>query len=375
MIWFHLYHTSSARDVGTLYQARNAINARNVTKDPTNNYYAASELLDKFLDAYLIVGALTHFGMASVDGQPSVNHYEGPPNDLQYKKAYVEGTVRSFVEKHVINQMPEMIPDAPTSDELVCQYCGKKYQRPTYFKKHQEKEHGHVSEDSPETVCKSKEDMVYNYTHNVLVLLLLRANHNDAIHLGDGKQVVGLYKFFYLFYKISNCPKYAFATLELLAQLSCLLTPRMSYSLTWNCFVNHKGKVDSNHPMDLDLEHDNKYFKNDIHSYRGEITDRSIDRVSRSVESTNAILDSYDNNTAVRRPSGRHTRRSTEEDVMLLVEHLQEADVYSSIPGRFHLAFPKMKHNLFEAMDMGRLKSWISNSIKKFSKKNYYKLL
>lgn len=36
-------------------------------------------------------------------------------------------------------------------------------------------------------------------------------------------------------------------------------------SLTWNRFVNHSGEVDAIHPMDLDLEHDNTYFKNDIY--------------------------------------------------------------------------------------------------------------
>jgi hypothetical protein len=71
-----LYDTSSARDVGTIYHARNVIDARNVTKDSKNNYYAASELLDKFLDAYLIAGALQHFGMASIHDEPTVNTYE-----------------------------------------------------------------------------------------------------------------------------------------------------------------------------------------------------------------------------------------------------------------------------------------------------------
>ena len=210
-----MYDTSSARDVGTIYHARNVIDARNVTKDPKNNYYAASELLDKFLDAYLIAGALQHFGMASIHDEPTVNTYDGLPNDTAQKEAYVNSTVHSFVKKYVINQVPELSQDAPVSNDLVCRFCGKKYARPTYLKKHEEQKHGCRSEHSPEITGKSKiEDGIYNYTHNVLVLLLLRANHNDAIHLGDGKRVIDVYKFFYLFYKVSNCPKYAFATLS-----------------------------------------------------------------------------------------------------------------------------------------------------------------
>ena len=159
-------------------------------------------------------------------------------------------------------------------------------------------------------------------------MLLLRENHNDAIRLGDGERVVRLYKVYTLFFKISKCPKYALATLELQAQLNCLLTPRMAYSLTWNRFVNHKGQVDSNHPMDLDLEHDNKYFKTDIHSFRGEITDKSITRVSRSVEGSQAVLSSFDKSSSVAKPSGRHTQLSTKDDVLTLVEHLVQAQVF-----------------------------------------------
>ena len=116
-----------------------------------------------------------------------------------------------------------------------------------------------------------------------------------------------------LFFKISKCPKHAFAMLHLQAQVNCLLTPRMSYSLIWNRFVNHQGAIDTNHAMDLDIDHDNKSFKNDCHFYRGEITDKSIDRESRSMEKSDAILYNFDKITSVKKPSGRHTRMSIEE--------------------------------------------------------------
>jgi hypothetical protein len=275
----------SARDTGTLYQVRNLIDARNVTKDPSNNYYAAKELLDKFRDAYLINGALFHFGMTSVDSEPTKNVYEGPQNHNPSKEEYVRKIVRSFIDEHVMNDIQDIdLNSTALENNLACRYCGKQYVRPTWLRKHEEREHGHNINTSD--TDQNSEDKVYNYTHQVLVLLLLQMNHNDAINIGDGGRVIRLYKFFYLYFKISNCPKYAYATLELLAQVNGLLSPRMAYSLTWNRFVNHQGRLNSNHPMDLDLEHDNKCFKNDICSYRGEITERSVNRVGRSVEST-----------------------------------------------------------------------------------------
>lgn len=78
---------------------------------------------------------------------------------------------------------------------------------------------------------------------------------------------------------------------------------------------NHQGKIDTNFPMDLDVEHDNKAFKNEIHSFKGDITDKSIARVSHSTESTNAILEAYDKSTHVKKPSGKHTSISTNDQM------------------------------------------------------------
>ena len=50
---------------------RNPIDARNVSNDPHNHYYASADFIDKVTDAYLIRGALVHFGMASVEEKPT----------------------------------------------------------------------------------------------------------------------------------------------------------------------------------------------------------------------------------------------------------------------------------------------------------------
>ena len=79
-IWHHLYDTKSARDTGALYAMRNAVDARNVSNDPQNCYYAI-EFIDKVTDTYFINGALVDLGMASVEDQPTRNIYEGSALD------------------------------------------------------------------------------------------------------------------------------------------------------------------------------------------------------------------------------------------------------------------------------------------------------
>ena len=350
------------------------LDARNVSDDPHSNFYAASEFADKVLNAYLIVGAMNHHGMQSLDGEPTVNKYNGLLNDPEGKKQHVCTVIRSFIEQHVINQVPEMNTTAPISNDLTCRFCKRKYVQAPVLRKHEEKKHGFkpTAIEMADEIQSGGSDKVYNYTHQVLILLLLRLNHNNAISLGDGERIIRLYKFFCLYFKVSNCPKYAIATLQLLVQVNCLLSPRLAYSLTWNRFVNNQGHVDTNFPMDLSVEHDNKAFKNDIHSFRGEITDKSIARVSKSVEPTNTILASYDKTTCVKTPSGKYLLKSTEEDILLLVDHLQHLKIYAQIPGRKHSAFPNMPHNLLGEIEPEKLKGWISTRLRKFSKKHFY---
>ena len=77
--------------------------------------------------------------------------------------------------------------------------------------------------------------------------------------------------------------------------------------------------------------------------------------------------------TQIWKPSGKHTEVSTEGDISALVEQFLEADLYRKIPGRKHSAFPEMKHNLLTDLNVDELKSWIFNSLKKFSRKHFYK--
>lgn len=50
----------------------------------------------------------------------------------------------------------------------------------------------------------------------------------------------------------------------------------------------------------------------------------------------------YVRNTAVRRPSGRQTRLSPEDEILAIVEQLQQANVYMLIPGRSHSTYPSI---------------------------------
>lgn len=107
---------------------------------------------------------------------------------------------------------------------------------------------------------------------------------------------------------------------------------------------------------------------------RGKLLTGASQGVSHSPGPINEILSAYDNSTHIRKPSGKHTEMSTDDDVMTLVDQFMEVDLYNSIAGRKHSAFPDMKKNMLADINVEDLKSWISKSLKTFARKHFYQL-
>lgn len=73
VIWLHLYDTTSSGDKGTLYAARNFLEARGVTSDPMKNINAAADLITQYTIALVIAAAMNYFGMESMSDNPTKN--------------------------------------------------------------------------------------------------------------------------------------------------------------------------------------------------------------------------------------------------------------------------------------------------------------
>ena len=58
-------------DAGTLYQLRNLINRRNVSKDPTSNVSASEDFFLSVAEVHILSACMTVFEMTSVDDKPS----------------------------------------------------------------------------------------------------------------------------------------------------------------------------------------------------------------------------------------------------------------------------------------------------------------
>lgn len=373
-----------------------------MTKNPHGNFYAAEDMLDKFTTAYLIEGALHFFGMESIEDDPTLNDPTLNVSDKQCPKEYVHTLIQKFLTEHVLN----LPPCQPGENILKCRYCGKIYQKQKRLDDH-EKQHRELLANNPNPegfqcqVCgkvykkehflskhlathpQNREpqadeqpveegDYVYNYTRRVLAICCLRLNFEDAIKKGDGERVMLCYKFMYLYCKEAGCPKYAYGLLETVCQAKYLLSPRNAHDLVWNRFINNRGDEDTNMPIDLDVEHCNKPLKTDVHTFRGEITDKSVQRISRSVEESDKVLHNYDRQTHVKMPSGKHKEVSFQKDVAKIVDHLHQKQVYRNISGRQHIHIGCISADPLASLDMKALHKWVKESVRGWSDKSYY---
>ena len=91
---------------------------------------------------------------------------------------------------------------------MVCRYCGKVYEQALGLRKHEHEVHSQEDSryaetlETPEQSDSSSEFMVLNYTKHALTLGLLRANHDNAITMGDGDRMMLENQYLYLLYKV-----------------------------------------------------------------------------------------------------------------------------------------------------------------------------
>ena len=118
-----------------------------------------------------------------------------------------------------------------------------------------------VLEESTSDLITVGEDYKLNYATAVLGMGMLSRNFHDASREGDGERLIRCWKFFMLHFKVDGRVKYAVEAINLIAQVSGLLPPAMRHQLIWNRTCNLTGGAGKNTPLDLQMEHLNRVFK------------------------------------------------------------------------------------------------------------------
>lgn len=312
-----------------MFQLRNLVNRRNVKKDPSDDVNASEDFFRAVLHGHIISAAMEVFKMDSPDGTPCVDFLPQDVSELdtEKKKDILATAVHKIVDKFV-----------------------------DMFNVHDKDE-------------KRREvDGVYEYACEMLTLGLLWLEFSDSIQEGDGDRILRCWRYMMVLFKATNHKNYAIEAFTLLAQEKFLQSPRVAQQLKWSRTINTHGKPGKNIPCDLHMEHLNREAKNAFMGLGSNITDKAVKRIGRCLGVTVEILDNFDKVNDVPRQSGRHSKRSTKNDVEKIVKQLSEtSQVFKEQKGRSHLNFQSFHNNLIRKIPLKDLKQWMSQQYQKLN--------
>ena len=239
VVWRILLDKNSASDIGTLYQAKNFLNAVNMPLNPMDDPDASYDLLASFTDALIL------------------SCYDTVKTQLPIlpclpieQEAIKEQLLNDIVDNFALPQIPEF----GSGSGYNCQHCCKSYKKAKSLRNHIQLKHN-IPGPLERKETSDKDDSIYNYSRNALALRLLAKDFVDARKDGDGPRIIRLYKVLFLFFKLESRHKYSFYSLFTLAQVHYLLPPKLAYELVWNRTNNSQGKIDSNVENDRTVEH------------------------------------------------------------------------------------------------------------------------
>ena len=309
-------------------------------------------------------------------------------NNEEAKQKYLDDTAKAIVRKYVWDEFRElprvMSPDEDESKRdlpqkrIPCGFkcCDKTFAfdgkvrakhrlncafQPDNFNPNAIQVECHSSGGTMNNVKVTNEaDHKFNYTCMVLCEGLLDWARKDASNEGDGMKTYALWKNDLLTFKATGHSVYAILAFEFVAQIECLLSLRKRAQLLHNRTVNFYGGEGKNIPIDYAIELLNGEVKPDLKHKFGTLTEKTIDRVGKSVGQCKMIENLVDIQLETFDAIGRHKEQLFEKDVELMVKELQMNKLFEEHPGRTYKTFPKFRRHQLSSMNRTKLNEWLT---------------
>lgn len=313
-----LHEAESVNQTGTLKYFREKYNRKNATPAKVLDSYEGSEEL--FLSvgkAYIVTAALSFFGMASLEDAPSKNKF--PPNashqTVENKKKYFDDVFGQFIDTFLLQK------NANTDDE---------------------------------------EDYITNYGLCFIFLTILILQMKDTAAEGDGERnLVNQKLLMSVFKSMGAYSKYAVEMFVSIAQIECLLTPRLSEEFKWGFFVNWRGGAGHNIEDDAAQEISNSCSKAVVQRMGPNKTIQSISKVCKATSGIKEIKEQFDFCAGIHQSSVRHTTRDSLKDEKEMITDLLQLDPFTKVPGRSHGSFPEIKRCPLSYLNIVEYHQWL----------------
>ncbi|KAK3744046.1 hypothetical protein QZH41_011928 [Actinostola sp. cb2023] len=394
VIFKRFFSGKSEGDICTLYSDRTLINRRNVRGDPHKGYRADRDFFIIVLTSRVIASAMKVLGFEDKSSDPIKCPLPENITTLRklQKMQYLHKAAALIVDEFVFNDdsVGFMINEVITAQEkqdildqqqltpdgmFKCRFvgCNQNFKYDGKSRRAHELTHNPPPEipdllisptpQKPLLSAKKKcEDDIFNYNCALLADGLFFMNFLDAVKEGDGTRLMRQYKFLLLYCRADgqHSRKYALECLYQSFLVNSLLSPRDSERFIWNRGVNTSGGKDTNIPLDLDVEHSNRFIKEAIKNLGPNVTEKAVQRICHAESSTSLIINNIDHSLHRVVGSGRHTSSSTERDLHVLVNRAVSTDVFFIHPNRNYNHYSNFERNPFKNLDMSAMYTWMN---------------
>ena len=279
-------HYVSVLDMYEKYNHRNATPGKVL-----DSFEGSEELFLSVGRAYIITAALCFFGMQKLDDKPTINVF---PDNIAHaskeaKTKYFDDAFGKFIDKFLLH-------------------------------KGNDESHGN-------------EDYVKNYGLCVIFLSILIMQMMDTAAEADGNRNLINQKLLLMVFKSMGAySKYAIEMFVSIAQIECVLTPRLSEEFKWGFFVNWRGGAGRNVEDDLAQKISNRCSKSIVQWMGANKILNSISKVCKATTGISHITEQFDHSAGIHKKSVQHTTRDSLEDEKGMVDDLMRLDPFTHVP-------------------------------------------
>ncbi len=125
----------------------------------------------------------------------------------------------------------------------------------------------------------------------------------------------------YALWKATRHKNYSIEAFTMLTQYHLLLLKNLAAQLKWSRFINVHRKPGHNISCDLHMEHLNRIVMTAIEGLGANKSKKAIVMAGRAVGSL-GFMNSFDKEIGVCKPSGKHSEKSRDRDLVKIVEEL-----------------------------------------------------
>lgn len=173
--------------------------------------------------------------------------------------------------------------------------------------------------------------------------------------------------------KVTGHHKYSCGLLETVLQ-AATLPQHLRDQLVNHRFANTRGEVNSNIPLDLLMEHENRQMKSKLRAYRGTYTQNHLDSISKGSCVMHNIERNIDNQVCYFISKGDGSKPLDKSDIDILIEKYKEANLFSENTGRSHSpSLSYISSNTLSCVSKNELLTWMQVRLSILKTKNYYK--